>query len=82
LDHGSGVCTLYAHCSKVTVKTGDKVERGQTIALVGMTGHTTGPHVHFEVHLNQIAIDPSKYLHLDQQTFANVPQGAATGPTD
>jgi hypothetical protein len=82
LDHGNGVTSLYAHCSKVTVKSGDKVERGQTVALVGMTGRTTGPHVHFEVHLNRIAIDPAKYLHFDHQVLATALPEQDAGPVE
>ncbi|RPI74516.1 MAG: LysM peptidoglycan-binding domain-containing protein [Desulfobacteraceae bacterium] len=82
LDHGNGVSSIYAHCSKVTVKSGDKVERGQTIALIGMTGRTTGPHVHFEVRLNQTAIDPTKYLHFDHQALATAPPEEDAGPVE
>jgi murein DD-endopeptidase MepM/ murein hydrolase activator NlpD len=82
LDHGNGVGSIYAHCSKVTVKSGDKVERGQTIALIGMTGRTTGPHVHFEVRLNQTAIDPAKYLYFDNQALAASPAEEDAGPVE
>jgi murein DD-endopeptidase MepM/ murein hydrolase activator NlpD len=82
LDHGNGIGSIYAHCSKVTVKSGDKVERGQTIALIGMTGRTTGPHVHFEVRLNQTAIDPTKYLHFDNQALATTPSEEDSGPVE
>lgn len=49
VDHGGGIITLYAHCSKILVKDGQKVDKGQVIALVGSTGWATGPHLHFEV---------------------------------
>ena len=54
--------TLYAHCSKLLVKAGDKVYQGQHIANVGSTGRSTGPHVHFEVIINGVKKNPLDYL--------------------
>jgi len=62
IDHGGGIVTLYAHNSKLLVKTGDYVKKGQTIALVGSTGNSTGPHIHFEVRVNGQYQDPRKWL--------------------
>ncbi|MEG6565684.1 peptidoglycan DD-metalloendopeptidase family protein [Thermoanaerobacterium saccharolyticum] len=62
IDHGNGYVTYYGHASKLLVKRGDKVYKGQKIALVGMTGNTTGPHVHFEVRKNGIPVNPMMYL--------------------
>jgi murein DD-endopeptidase MepM/ murein hydrolase activator NlpD len=62
IDHGDGCVTRYAHNSKNLVSKGDLVEKGQTIALVGMTGRTTGPHLHFEVQRNGEAINPEQFL--------------------
>ncbi len=59
LDHGQGVSTCYLHQSRQMVKVGDKVERGQTIGLVGMTGRATGPHLHWGLNWFQTALDPS-----------------------
>lgn len=62
LDHGYGLVTRYAHCSKILVARGTRVKRGQKIALVGSTGISTGPHLHYEVWVNGKAVDPKKYV--------------------
>jgi murein DD-endopeptidase MepM/ murein hydrolase activator NlpD len=62
LDHGYGLVTRYAHCSKILVVRGQRVKRGQKIALVGSTGLSTGPHVHYEVWVNGKAVDPKKFV--------------------
>lgn len=62
IDHGGGIVTLYAHNSKLLVSTGDVVSRGQVIALVGSTGDSTGPHIHFEVRVNGEYKDPRGWL--------------------
>lgn len=61
IDHGGGVTTLYAHASEVLVKTGEKVTAQQEIARVGQTGRATGPHLHFEVRLDDRQVDPTRY---------------------
>ena len=58
------VSVIYAHCSKLYVKQGDKVTQGQEIAEVGSTGNSTGPHLHFEIRLNEVTVDPEKILTL------------------
>jgi len=62
INHGHGIVTRYGHASKLLKKRGDKVKRWETIALVGNTGRSTGPHVHYEVHLNGIPVNPEKYI--------------------
>lgn len=62
INHGSGITTLYAHCSSLLVNVGDKVSRGQVIAKVGSTGVSTGNHLHFEVRINGSTTDPLSYV--------------------
>lgn len=63
IKHSSGYLTLYAHCNSLKVKTGQKVKKGQVIALAGSTGNSTGPHLHFEVHKSSWGkrVDPGKF---------------------
>lgn len=65
LDHGYGYATLYGHMSRINVRVGQKVKRGQLIGLVGSTGKSTGPHLHYEVHRNGTAVNPVGYFYND-----------------
>ena len=58
VDHGMGVLSLYAHLSKMNVKTGDTVKQGQVVGLIGKTGRVTGPHLHWMMVMNQTLVDP------------------------
>jgi murein DD-endopeptidase MepM/ murein hydrolase activator NlpD len=62
VDHGNGLSTAYAHASSIIVSVGQSVSQGQTVSLVGSTGNSSGPHLHFEVRVNGVAVDPLPYL--------------------
>ena len=62
IDHGYGMITRYGHIQKLLKKKGNRVKRGELIALVGSTGRSTGPHVHYEVRLNGVPVNPVKYI--------------------
>lgn len=62
IEHKNGLRTLYAHCNTLIAGAGSTVEKGQIIALSGNTGNSTGPHLHFEVHINGNRVDPAKYI--------------------
>jgi murein DD-endopeptidase MepM/ murein hydrolase activator NlpD len=62
VDHGNGLATAYAHASSILVRVGQQVSQGETVSLVGSTGNSSGPHLHFEVRVNGVAVDPLLYL--------------------
>ena len=63
IDHGYGLTTKYGHLSRIFVVVGQELKRGQVIGSVGMTGKTTGPHLHYEVHIHDTPVNPMRYLH-------------------
>ena len=65
LDHGGGLFTAYSHMSEILVKPEDVIEAGTVIGLVGMTGRVTGPHLHWEVFLNENRINPELLISLE-----------------
>ncbi len=62
IDHGHGIVTKYGHLSKILVKSGSRIKRGDVIGLMGSTGRSTGPHVHYEVRVNGIPVNPERYI--------------------
>jgi murein DD-endopeptidase MepM/ murein hydrolase activator NlpD len=62
IDHGHGIITRYAHLSDILKQQGEEVKRGDIIAQMGSTGRSTGPHLHYEVHLNGVPVNPQKYI--------------------
>jgi murein DD-endopeptidase MepM/ murein hydrolase activator NlpD len=62
ISHGFGITSRYGHLNKLLVNVGQRVKRGDKIAEAGMTGKTTGPHLHYEVRLNGIPINPMRYI--------------------
>jgi murein DD-endopeptidase MepM/ murein hydrolase activator NlpD len=73
LDHGHDVVTLYGHLSAIAVVIGQHVIRGQVIGYVGQSGRATGPHLHYEVRVHKVAVNPHKYLRTtyEQTTFSD-----------
>jgi murein DD-endopeptidase MepM/ murein hydrolase activator NlpD len=69
LDHGHGITTRYGHLANFAVAPGQRVQRGDTIGFVGLSGRSTGPHLHYEVRINDTPVNPHKYLRL---TVANI----------
>ena len=65
VDHGTGIATLYAHLSQISVATGQSIEAGQLIGYVGSTGRSTGPHLHYEVRANGRPVDPGTAIAVE-----------------
>jgi murein DD-endopeptidase MepM/ murein hydrolase activator NlpD len=79
LDHGHEVMTLYGHLSAVAVVPGQHVTRGQIIGYVGESGRATGPHLHYEVRLHDVPVNPYKYLRVTYEQAANLDDGTSAG---
>jgi murein DD-endopeptidase MepM/ murein hydrolase activator NlpD len=72
LDHGHGFLTLYGHLSAIAVFAGQHVIRGQVIGYVGQSGRATGPHLHYEVRINNVPVNPHKYLRSTYEQVASL----------
>jgi len=71
IDHGYGIVTRYAHMSKILVREGETVRKGQTLGIQGSTGRSTGPHLHYEVRIDDHAVNPAKFLEAGEYVFEN-----------
>jgi murein DD-endopeptidase MepM/ murein hydrolase activator NlpD len=80
LDHGHDVVTLYGHLSAIAVVIGQHVTRGQVIGYVGQSGRATGPHLHYEVRVHKVPVNPHKYLHTTYEQIAFSDPGEAAPP--
>jgi murein DD-endopeptidase MepM/ murein hydrolase activator NlpD len=78
LNHGHDVLTLYGHLSSIAVIPGQHVTRGQVIGYVGQSGRSTGPHLHYEVRLHNVPVNPHKYLRTTYAQVANL-DGTVSG---
>jgi murein DD-endopeptidase MepM/ murein hydrolase activator NlpD len=67
VDHHNGVSTRYGHLSKILVKVGQHVNMGDVVGLIGSTGRSTGPHLHYETRINDTAVDPQKFLRAGEK---------------
>jgi len=81
INHGYGYETLYGHMVRVKARTGQKVKRGEVIGWVGSTGKSTGPHCHYEVHINNQAVDPVYFFYndLNAEEYDRLLKIASTG---
>ena len=79
LDHGHDVATVYGHLSSIAVMTGQHVLRGQVIGSVGQSGRATGPHLHYEVRIHNVPVNPHKYLRSTYEQVAGLEPSADTG---
>ena len=70
IDHGYGYETLYAHMSKVSVKVGDRIKRGQIVGHVGSTGRSSGPHLHYSLYKDKKAINPRQVMNIPKNVLA------------
>jgi murein DD-endopeptidase MepM/ murein hydrolase activator NlpD len=82
LDHGHNVMTLYAHLSAIAALPGQHVIRGQVIGYVGQSGRATGPHLHYEVRVNNIPVNPLTYLRNTYEKLASKGSGTPTASGD
>jgi murein DD-endopeptidase MepM/ murein hydrolase activator NlpD len=76
LDHGHGITTRYGHLSNFAVVAGQHIHRGETIGYVGLSGRSTGPHLHYEVRINDTPVNPHKYLRLTMASAGGFAAGS------
>jgi murein DD-endopeptidase MepM/ murein hydrolase activator NlpD len=79
VEHGASLQTRYAHLSRLAVATGDVVKKGDLIGYVGSTGRSTGPHLHYEVRVDGLAVNPIPYMMADERRFAATQSSELTG---
>jgi murein DD-endopeptidase MepM/ murein hydrolase activator NlpD len=72
IDHGNGLTTRYGHLSRIDVKAGDVISRGQEVGLVGSTGRSTGPHLHFEVRVGEKSVNPRRFLPREAEALKSM----------
>ena len=82
IQHAGKLRTLYAHCAKLTVTHGQSVKRGQTIALIGSTGRSTGPHLHWEIRVDNHPVNPAHYVDFDDYSKTAYRRRCATKRSD
>jgi murein DD-endopeptidase MepM/ murein hydrolase activator NlpD len=80
IDHGHGIRTVYGHLSGFAVTAGQQVTRGQVIGYVGLSGRSTGPHLHYEVRIQNTPVNPHKYLRSTMQQMATYGGGGGSSP--
>ncbi len=78
LDHGHDVLTVYGHLSAIAVLPGQHVVRGQVIGYVGESGRATGPHLHYEVRVHNVPVNPHKYLRTTYEQIAGLDSSSPT----
>jgi murein DD-endopeptidase MepM/ murein hydrolase activator NlpD len=76
VDHGHGITTRYGHLSSFAVTAGQSIQRGDTIGYVGLSGRSTGPHLHYEVRINDVPVNPYKYLRLTMAKLGGFAAGS------
>lgn len=79
VEHGASLQTRYAHLSRLAVAAGDTVSKGDLIGYVGSTGRSTGPHLHYEVRVDGVAVNPIPYMMADERRFAANQSSELTG---
>jgi murein DD-endopeptidase MepM/ murein hydrolase activator NlpD len=79
IDHGHNLMTIYGHLSAIAVVAGQHVTRGQVIGYVGQSGRATGPHLHYEVRVHGVPVNPHKYLRMTYEQASDLAPGSSAG---